>query len=43
MGMFPNVKEISAQFKASFEEMMQILREMLAVLREIRDQKGAPQ
>jgi hypothetical protein len=35
-----NVKEIKDQFKASFEEMMQILREMLSVLREIRDQRS---
>lgn len=37
-----DVKAIKEQFKASFEEMMQILREMLQVLKEIRDQR-APQ
>jgi hypothetical protein len=35
-----DVKGMKDQLKASFEEMMQILREMLTVLREIRDQRG---
>lgn len=36
----PKAGEITAQLNAKFDEMMQILREMLAVLQEIKAQRG---
>jgi len=36
----PKMGDITAQLNTKFDEMMQVLREMLHVLREIRDQRS---